>query len=69
VHFKVYIAKLEGEDQFIDVFDKDWGGGIPATFTFDAKGRRQAFLLGKQSYRALKAAAEHALASDRTTQQ
>jgi len=59
--FKFYIAKLEGEDAFIDAFDKQWGGGIPVTFTYDAKGRIKAFLLGKQSYQSLKTAAEKAL--------
>jgi thiol-disulfide isomerase/thioredoxin len=66
VRFKVYIAKLEGEDQFIDAFDKDWGGGIPATFTFDERGHRQAYLLGKQSFQNLKAAADRALMSIRS---
>jgi thiol-disulfide isomerase/thioredoxin len=59
--FKFYIAKIEGEDEFIDAFDKRWGGGIPATFTYDAKGNVKAFLVGKQSYQNLKAAIEKAL--------
>ncbi len=54
--FKFYIAKFEGEDAFIDAFDKAWGGGIPATFIYDAKGQKKAFLLGKQSYASLKTA-------------
>ena len=60
-HFKFYIAKLEGEDEFINTFDKEWGGGIPATFTYDTKGQLRAFLIGKQSYQKLKAAVEKAL--------
>ncbi len=60
-HFKFYIAKLEGEDAFINAFDNQWGGGIPATFTYDAKGRLKAFLNGKQSYQNLKDAVEKAL--------
>lgn len=59
--FKFYIAKLEGEDAFINAFDPKWGGGIPATFTYDAKGHLRAFLEGRQSYESLKAAAEKAL--------
>jgi len=66
-HFKFYIAKLEGEDEFINAFDKQWGGGIPATFTFDAHGRLKAFLLGEQRYEHLKAAAEKALGAKKTT--
>jgi len=54
--FKFYIAKLEGEDAFIDTFDKKWGGGIPATFIYDSQGHKKVFLLGKQSYQSLKAA-------------
>jgi thiol-disulfide isomerase/thioredoxin len=56
--FKFYIAKLEGEDAFIDAFDKQWGGGMPATFLYDAKGQLKSFLIGKQSYENLKAAVE-----------
>jgi thiol-disulfide isomerase/thioredoxin len=54
--YKFYIAKLEGEDTFIDAFDKKWGGGIPATFIYDSQGHKKVFLLGKQSYQSLKAA-------------
>ncbi len=61
VPFKVYMAKLEGEDAFIDGVDKSWGGGIPASFVFDAQGRRRTFLLGKQSYESLKAAIQQVL--------
>ncbi len=60
--FKFYIAKLEGDDAFIDTFDKQWGGGMPATFTYDAKGELKAFLVGKQSYLKLRGAIEKALA-------
>lgn len=59
--FKFYIAKLEGEDKFIDAFDNKWGGGIPATFVYAANGRKRTFLLGKQSYATLKAAVEKSL--------
>ena len=59
--FKFYIAKLEGEDAFIDAIDKKWGGGLPATFVYDSHGRRKAFLLGKQSYQSLKSAIEGAV--------
>ena len=54
--FRFYIAKLEGEDAFIDSVDKKWGGGIPATFVYDTQGRRMTFLLGKQTYASLRAA-------------
>ncbi len=59
--FKFFIAKLDGEDEFINTFATQWGGGIPATFTYDRKGRLQAMLVGKQSYEKLKSAAEKAL--------
>ena len=59
--FKFYIAKLEGEDAFINAFNPQWGGGIPATFTYDSQGRLTSFLVGKQSYQHLKTAAEKAL--------
>lgn len=59
--FKFYIAKLEGEDAFINEFDPKWEGGIPATFTFDSMGRLKAFLVGKQSYQNLESAVQKAL--------
>jgi thiol-disulfide isomerase/thioredoxin len=52
--FKFYTAKIEGEDHFIDAFDRKWGGGIPATFIYDSRGEKRAFLLGRQSYEKLK---------------
>ncbi len=60
--FKFYIAKLEGEDAFIDSVNKKWGGGIPATFVYDAEGRQVTFLLGKQTYERLKSAVLQAIA-------
>ncbi|HEY6953029.1 MAG TPA: TlpA disulfide reductase family protein, partial [Bacteroidota bacterium] len=60
--FKFYMAKLEGEDDFINTFDPQWGGGIPATFIYDSKGRLKTFLLGKQTYQRLKSVIEQALA-------
>ncbi len=56
--FKFYIAKLEGEDKFIEAFDRKWGGGIPATFIYDSHGQKRGFLLGKQTYQSLRAAAQ-----------
>lgn len=55
-YFKFYIAKLEGEDTFINAFNERWGGGIPATFVYDSRGKLKAMLVGKQSYQNLKAA-------------
>jgi thiol-disulfide isomerase/thioredoxin len=60
--FKFYIAKLEGEDDFIDAFDKRWGGGMPATFIYSPNGKPKVILVGKQSYQNLKNAIEKALA-------
>jgi thiol-disulfide isomerase/thioredoxin len=59
--FRFFIAKIEGDDAFINAFDPKWGGGIPATFIYDSRGKKRAFLLGKQSYERLKQAIQDAL--------
>lgn len=59
--FKFYIAELEGQDAFINAFNPQWEGGIPATFTFDASGHLKGFLVGKQSYQHLEEAVRKAL--------
>ena len=53
-----------GSDQaFIDGLDPRWTGALPATFAFDAKGRRVATHEGRASRADLEALARAALAS------
>jgi thiol-disulfide isomerase/thioredoxin len=49
---RTYLKK--GDDtQFIDAFDPEWSGALPATFIFDAAGERRVSILGKTTYEAL----------------
>ncbi len=61
VPFTVYVADFPTQDSFINKFDKDWSGAIPATFIYDKKGKRRQFLFGKQSYTQFKKAVEDVL--------
>ena len=36
--------------QFIDAFDPQWSGALPATFIYDGSGTRRHALLGKSTY-------------------
>lgn len=46
-----------GPDQaFIDAFDPEWSGALPATFVYDAAGKRRLSLLKPLTYEALAAA-------------
>lgn len=56
--FRVYVQDFPSQDDFINSFDPQWGGAVPATFIYDAGGRQQKYLLGKQSYGQLKKAVD-----------
>jgi thiol-disulfide isomerase/thioredoxin len=49
VDFPTYIKT--GDDMaFINAFDPQWSGALPATFIYDGQGRLRHALLGKSSY-------------------
>ncbi|MCK9410338.1 MAG: TlpA disulfide reductase family protein [Bacteriovoracaceae bacterium] len=56
--FPVFVADFPSQDAFINSFDKEWGGAVPATFIYDKNGVQQKYLLGKQRYDQLKKAIE-----------
>lgn len=49
VDFPTYI-KTGDDMQFIDAFDPQWSGALPATFIYDRTGTRRHALLGKSTY-------------------
>ena len=52
VDFPTYIKK--GSDmEFIDAFDPQWSGALPATFIYDGQGRLRFTIHGKASYEEL----------------
>ena len=55
VTFPVFIADMTKQDEFINAIEPSWSGAVPATFIFDAGGRRRAFLLGRRTFESFKA--------------
>lgn len=58
VPFKVYVASFNTQDEFFSMFDKAWGGEIPATFIYTSNGVLKKFLRGKHSFAEFKKAVE-----------
>jgi thiol-disulfide isomerase/thioredoxin len=58
VSFKVYLAKFDKQEDFINELNSSWNGAIPATFIYDSNGRQYRSLFGKQSYQQFKEAIE-----------
>jgi thiol-disulfide isomerase/thioredoxin len=54
--------KDQQDQAFIDALDPQWSGALPATFLFDAAGRRLASLYKPVTYESLKQQIEHLLA-------
>jgi len=50
VPFKVYVAKFDDQEKFINALDTAWSGALPATFIYDAQGHRRFKLIGQGSY-------------------
>jgi hypothetical protein len=45
--------KQGNDTEFINAFDREWSGALPATFVYDAAGTRRHSILGKTTYEAL----------------
>ena len=60
VHDTTYL-KRETDQVFIDALNPKWTGTIPATFVYDASGRRVAFWEGRADRARFEAAIRHAL--------
>ncbi|GAB4372332.1 MAG: hypothetical protein Kow0042_15590 [Calditrichia bacterium] len=52
--FQNYVQNFSDDSELIRMLHPDWNGGIPATFIFDKEGNLKKFLIGKQSFHALK---------------
>jgi len=55
VHFPAYI-KAQGDQAFIDAFDPQWTGALPATFVYDDSGRRRESFLKPITFEQLQSA-------------
>jgi thiol-disulfide isomerase/thioredoxin len=63
VDFATYL-KTGSDMEFIDAFDPEWTGALPATFIYDRHGTRRHSLLGKASYAAFEEKVRAVLAID-----
>jgi thiol-disulfide isomerase/thioredoxin len=45
--------KQGNDTDFINAFDREWSGALPATFVYDRAGTRRHSILGKTTYEAL----------------
>jgi thiol-disulfide isomerase/thioredoxin len=50
VPFKVYVAKFDDQEKFINALDTAWSGALPATFIYDTQGHQRFKLVGQGSY-------------------
>ncbi len=48
--FISYVNAFDGDEELINLLDKNWNGALPATFIFDKNGKKISFLEGKKSY-------------------
>ena len=45
--------KTGNDTEFINAFDREWSGALPATFVYDGTGTRRYSIHGKTTYEAL----------------
>jgi thiol-disulfide isomerase/thioredoxin len=50
VPFKVYVAKFDDQEKFINALDASWSGALPATFIYDTQGQQRFKLVGQGNY-------------------
>ncbi|MFO7525423.1 MAG: TlpA disulfide reductase family protein [Ignavibacteriaceae bacterium] len=50
VNFDIYLNAFDDAQDFINYFDKDWNGAIPATFIYNAQGKKASTIIGKEDY-------------------
>lgn len=50
VNFDIYINTFDDAQDFINYFDTDWNGAIPATFIYNSKGKKTSTIIGKEDY-------------------
>lgn len=49
-NFTSFVNAIEGDEELINLLDKNWNGALPATFIFDKTGKKISFMEGKKSY-------------------
>lgn len=64
VPFKVYVAKFDKQEDFINAVNSSWNGAIPATFIYGTNGNRRFSLIGQGTYNRFKREVEKARVSN-----
>ncbi len=63
VPFRVYVANVKKDEDFINELNPSWSGAVPATFIFDANGKQRAFMFGQKPLQVFKAEIDSVLGS------
>lgn len=63
VPFKVYVADIKKDEDFINELNPSWSGAVPATFIFDANGKQRVFMFGQKTLQVFKAEMDTVLGS------
>jgi len=50
VNFEVFVQNFEKQEDLINTLNKEWNGGLPATFLFDVNGTQKVFIFGRHDY-------------------
>ncbi|MGA3244236.1 MAG: TlpA disulfide reductase family protein [Bacteroidota bacterium] len=54
VPFRIYVAKFDHQEDFINSVDPSWSGALPTTLVFDAQGKRRYFIVGAGTFEKFK---------------
>ena len=63
VPFKMYVAKFDKQEDFINALSTSWSGAVPATFIYDSEGKRRLSLVGQRTYTQFKRAVDKVIAT------
>lgn len=54
VPFRVFVAKFDHQEDFINAVNQSWNGALPATLIYDAQGKQRLFHIGQLTYEQFK---------------
>ena len=54
VPFRIYVAKFDHQEDFINSVDSSWSGALPASLVFDARGKQRYFAVGAGTFEIFK---------------
>jgi len=54
VPFRIYVAKFDHQEEFINSVNPSWSGALPATLVYDAQGKQRYFTVGAGTFEKFK---------------